>query len=126
MGLANVISKGVSAGFKVLGDLKSSAVYYTYKRGAYSPDNGSSTKTKAGIELPSDVVLVKYKKKEVDGENVLATDYKALIIQSDMPNVRPAKSDRIYITKLRQYYRVMDIGQDPAEAMWILKIREGK
>lgn len=122
MGLMNAIQKGALAGIKSLGDLKAEAVYYTYAPGTYNPTTGDSSDVDSRYPLPNDITLVRYKKNEVDGDEVLTTDWKALVVQADIP-VKVSKSGRFLINS--EFYRIVDIGEDPAHALWILQIRKG-
>lgn len=125
MGLKSAIQAGAKAGFSAIGDVKVKGIYYEYDPGDYDPSVGDSTDIKDGIEIANDVILAKYKSNEVDDEEVFKTDQKALILQVDLFN-EPKKNAKLLLGNpfLKDYWRIIDVGKDPASAMWILQIRK--
>lgn len=122
MGLKTAIQSATKAGVVALGDLKKPCIYIQVKPGAYDATVGAESDITNKITLANDITLVRFKKSEVDDEEVLKTDWKGLVLQSDL-HFRPNKGDRLEIE--RRIYRVVEFSEDPASALWIIQIREG-
>ena len=69
------------------------------------------------------IVFTSYEKKDIDGQTIHKEDKKALITALDV-SFTPKDTDYIMQGLIR--WEVKDIGIDPADALWILQVRESK
>lgn len=95
-------------------------------QGVYDPELGGSTTTT--IRYFGRGVFGQYKSREVDGTRILASDVRLKVLQNELlmevaeganatPAI-PAISDQI------SGYRVINVGQDPAQATWTIQLRK--
>ena len=118
MGMRDEIQSGLAEAFSDPDGLADAVNVFTIVRsvpgGEYNPDTGvvepiTSSHTSRGI-------LANYKSSEIDGEVIVSTDLKAIILQNEI-DITPVIGD------LLNQYRVINVGKDPAGATHILQLR---
>lgn len=121
MGLSSVIQKAAAAAFAAVGDLKGVGTYHFAGTSVYDTDTGAVTESGGRNISNVDLVLTKYSSREIDGEVILATDRKAIVLQSALGTLVPKTTDSIMISGVS--WKIVSIGQDAAGATWIFQLR---
>jgi CRISPR/Cas system CMR-associated protein Cmr5 small subunit len=123
MGLQAVIQKAAKTAFNVLGDLKTSAIYKTKAPGTYDPSTGTAPDVVIKYALKNKATLTNYKRSETDGEKILSSDRKAILIQSDFSdnNLTPLIGAFLILNGVD--YRIINISEDPAKATFVFQLR---
>jgi hypothetical protein len=111
--------------FATLGAIRQSATYTHIVSSAYDPTtSGTTTLTNA---FAVSVVLTDYSRYERNASQgkIDVKDRKALVLPSDMNDIDPTFGDTITLSN-GDTYRIVDngIGLDPAEALYVLQVRE--
>jgi hypothetical protein len=95
-------------------------------QGDYDPEQGGSVST--NVRYTGRGIFGQYAFREVDGTRILASDMRLKSLQSELfmmegdeitsVTAAPAVGDRI------SGYRVMNVGEDPAKAIWTIQLRK--
>jgi len=120
MGLRAAFAAAASAAFNAFGDIVDNATYYGGSANdTYDPATGAVTDGTSGRSIK--IILTYFKRHELDSMDVLATDTKGLVRQSDL-TVTPRVDDTITIGS--DTYRVKYFRMDPAHALWTFVLRK--
>lgn len=118
MGMREEIQSGLAEAFDDPDGLADAVKTFTIVRSVpgddYDPDTG--TFQPVITSHSSRGILANYKSSEIDGEVIISTDQKAIILQNEI-DIVPVIGD------LLNEYRVMNVGKDPADATHILQLR---
>lgn len=123
MGLRETFQKAAQTAFVAVGDVPETAYYYQHGSTAYDASAGVTSVTTL-MYLVS-MVFTRYKKEQVDNENILNSDVLALIPQANLSAV-PTVHDfiRRVEASVSVEYAVVDYQQDPAAALWKFQLRK--
>lgn len=80
----------------------------------YDPDTGGQAVVLE--EYKSRGILTNFHMKEVDGQRILSTDMKCIVLQNEL-EVIPVVGDYV------NYQRVINVNPDPVKATFILQLR---
>lgn len=120
MSLRQTVQQAIESGINALDDLAERATYTGIAPGTYNATTGAPVNTStpySGVPM----VLTGYSKEEIDGENVLAQDMKAIIATRSLTPV-PTITDKITRGD-GSVWSVISIKTDPAGAAWVLQVR---
>ncbi len=74
----------------------------------------------ANDEFEAQGFIIEYDQHEVDGETVRTGDVKCILRQAEI-DAQVTVNDKITINE--RIYDVVNVGKDPADALWLLQIR---
>lgn len=118
MSLRALVQDVVSGAFPALGDLPESVIYSSKPTSTVNPTTGQVTV--ASLNYAVSLVLVKYRREEIDGESVRPEDMKGLLPAKDL-GFTPGLNDTI--TRNGKVWAVQRIALDPAESLYTLQLR---
>lgn len=72
-------------------------------------------------EFESQVILIDYDQREVDGESVRTSDVKGIIRQATLDGETPNVNDKLQVGD--RLFDIINVGEDPAGALWMLQLR---
>jgi hypothetical protein len=104
--------------FAAFGDVPVDVLLTKLVSTEYDPTTG--TVESANDEYEGQGFVIEYDQHEVDGETVRTGDVKCILRQAEFTEA-PTPSDRVTIAE--RIYEVINIGKDPADALWILQLR---
>lgn len=119
MGLKATIQSAVQSAFIAFGDIRTSVSYISKGTATYNPTTGAVTSTDVTITISG--ILADYEINEIDNEAIILTDRKIMIPTADL-SVTPKIEDTITISSIT--WQVINVGVDPADAMWTLQLRK--
>lgn len=118
MSLTSTIKSSVASAFTALGDIPKQVVISRVVTGEYDTYLGSFESSSIDITIDK-AIVTSYNDSELS-ENVLATDSKVIIKQSDITSSF-STSDSMIIDNIT--YKVMNVEQDPASSIWVIQVR---
>lgn len=123
MGLLSDLNQSLIEAFDgELADAVKDFVLQQYLRGQYDPSTGSLTGTPYPVTFSSRGVFSSYAQVDIFNSNIDPTDVKLIVIQSELLT-NPAIGDLIIRTEDSYRFRIVGIGQDPADVSWEIQIR---
>jgi len=120
MGLQETIKAATVAGVKALGNLVTQATFHSTGTFTVTPATGGATESSHSDETNVEMMFIDYLASEIDGQRILSTDQKILIPANNL-TATPKNTDYIESAGLKWY--VIDVGKDPAGALWQLQSR---
>jgi len=97
------------------------AVTYTAHTANPAYDPATRTVTESTAAYAVSMVLTSYEQREIDNRSVMGTDIKAIIAQNDLTPT-PTLKDTVTIAGVK--HEIVNIGQDPAGAIWKFQLRK--
>jgi hypothetical protein len=121
MGLRDAIIKAVGSAYTALGDIPETA---TYRRVAsvYNPATGANVVTNTDYPILK-AIFAAYDNSIIDKINILATDIKLLIQQSELSISPVIATDRVVRTSDGKVFNIIRTSQDPVRSLHILQLR---
>ena len=121
MGLRDAIIKAVGSAYTALGDIPETA---TYRRvsSVYSPSTGANVVTNTDYPILK-AIFAAYDNSIIDKINILATDIKLLIQQSELSISPVIATDRVIRLSDGKVFNIIRTSQDPVRALHILQLR---
>lgn len=126
MGLRDALKSAARAAVVAVGDLAASAVYHSHATTVYDASAGTPTVTYSTVG-GCRVIVSEFRLADNDPRSrapdfdVRAEDKQADLPASYVSGVTPKPKDRIVIDG--ETWNVVNVGTDPAEALWQLQIR---
>jgi len=121
MGLREAIVKAVGSAYTALGNIPEAA---TYRRvsSVYNPATGGMVTTNSDTAI-SKAIFTSYDNMAVDKINILATDLKLLIQQSELSITPNIATDRVIRLSDGKVFNIIRTSQDPVRSLHILQLR---
>lgn len=118
----SVIQDAVQQGLSALRalEIQKTATYIAIGTPTYNPTTGAPATPQTSY-LNTPMVLTSFAKAEIDGDAVRPEDRKAIIAQLDLATT-PTLNDRLQLAD-GTVWSVVHIGIDPADAAWVLQVR---
>lgn len=123
MGLKDTIQKAAQTALKVVDDITVSVTFESVGSTSYDASSGIPTSTDSGHMVS--MIFGAYSQQEIVQHQLRPTDVKATIAQLDLP-VTPKMDDEVWnvVANVTVAYDVVNIGKDPADAIWVLGLRK--
>ena len=111
----------MGSAYTALGDIPETA---TYRRVAsvYNPATGANVVTNTDYTI-SKAIFAAYDNSIIDKINILATDLKLLVQQSELPILPVIATDRVVRTSDGKVFNIIRTSQDPVRSLHILQLR---
>lgn len=120
MGLKDTIKSAVGSGFTALGDLKTTVTFKTHTANpSYNPTTQAISESSTSVSVTG--VLARYNRRQIDGQVIQPNDQKFLFLQSAI-TFSPTLIDSVIISGAE--WQVIDVSKDPADAIWVMQIRQ--
>ena len=118
MSLSTTIASSIASAFTALGDIPKQVVISRLVTGEYDTLLGSFESSSVDLTIDK-AIVTSYSDSELS-ENLLATDSKVIIKQSDITSSF-STSDSVSIDNVT--YKIVNIEQDPVNSIWIIQVR---
>jgi len=124
MGLKSVFSNAAQTAFAAAGDVPASARFEMVGSSVYDASSGVTSALSSSIMTT--MLFSNFSRAQIDNENVLPTDVRALLPQAYISGIVPATDNRVHKVEAgaSTEYTVIEYGQDPAGATWWLQLRK--
>lgn len=118
MSLRALVQDAVASAYTALGDIPESVTYASKPTASYNPTTGATTLNATNYSVS--MVFVKYRREEIDGEQIRPEDTKGLLPSKDL-GFSPGLNDTI--TRNGQILAVTRMALDPTASLYILQLR---
>ena len=120
MGLLDTFRDAAETIVEAFDDIPKSVTYVQKGASVYVPGTGAVTST--DTEYTTTAIFDEYEMDEVNNSVIRATDKLAYIASNDL-EVTPVVDDEI-VDADSVTWQIINVGSDPADALWMLQIRK--